>query len=312
MRLWKHTAFYSETSCTQMCKQWEDPRSTWGTGWVLWSRGVSLSLSQRWPRTSIITASAWELPRAAAMFHQSLSYIQCRRFKGMHGCESSQAFRCQLLRPPAGIWGKQIGTKWNPSGQCFSKETPLALDTELAASIASHRQEWIARGWWWCLEPSETLVGRWWFPAPVSFEGLNALGARTPTTRGDRTPPINPLKKQHLPPRAGILLILIPSLSAEAQPTFLLAAQESFSISVSLSLQSIITRQKQGLLIKINKANYYLVRMDWMWSWCTGIWERSFTLGNDMWPFSFSRERGSWHSSALNLLETWTMLIRIF
>jgi len=71
------------------------------------------------------------------------------------------------------------------------------------------------------------------------------------------------LKEQRLPLHAGILLIPIPSLRAgEAQLTSLMDAQESFSISASLSLQSIITRQKQGLLIKINKANHYFIRVD--------------------------------------------------
>lgn len=64
----------------------------------------------------------------------------------MYGCEASHAFRCQLLRPSAGIWGTGLGTKRDLLGKYFSKEAPLALETELAASIASQKQEQVAQG----------------------------------------------------------------------------------------------------------------------------------------------------------------------
>lgn len=131
------------------------------------------------------------------------------------GCESSQAFRCHLLRPPAGIWGTGLGTKWDPSGWRSSKDAPLISDRELAASITSHGQKWVVRlGWEWCLEPQhlqwdtcEKMV------ASSSCQDPNALEARIPTTRGDRTLPTNSLKKQPFPLRAGILPIPIHSLS---------------------------------------------------------------------------------------------------
>lgn len=53
--------------------------------------------------------------------------------------------------------------------------------------------------------------------------------------------------------------------TGEAQLTSLQAAKESFLVtSTSLSLPSIITRQKQRLLVKINKAHHHLIRMDWI------------------------------------------------
>lgn len=191
------------------------------------SLGVSLTLSQRWPLTTAVTASTGQLPRAAGTFHQSWLCIQCGRYKGTCGSESSQAFRCQFLRPPAGIWGTGLGTKWDPSGQCFSKEAPVASDTELAASITSHRQEWIVGGW--CLEPQhlqwdtcEKMVA----PSSCLLSRSECFGTQDPHHMRRQDTASEFLKKQCLPPHAGILPI--PFLWAgEAQPTSLLAPRKA-------------------------------------------------------------------------------------